>query len=78
MSPCARRELFSPDLTSLIGLGLNKLSKDRVTKIFPVGGADLITDEDDWRNVRRRNKKTKFKWIGKTEFTIWRGRQFSA
>ena len=63
-----RRELFSPDLTGLPHR--IEQTKNRVTKIFPVGGADLVTDEDDWRNVRRRNKKFNFRWIGKTEFTI--------
>ena len=35
-----------------------------------MGGVDIIDDEDSWRNVRRRNKKFSFRWIGKTEFTI--------
>ena len=30
----------------------------------------MINHNDEWRNVRRRNKKTPFKWIGKTEFII--------
>ena len=42
----------------------------RVTKIIPVEGIDIIDDEDSWRNVRRRNKKFSFRWIGKTELTI--------
>ena len=49
-----RRELFSPDLTDC-PVALSKIAKTRNTVIFPVGGIDLINDQDEWRNVRRRN-----------------------
>ena len=64
-----RRELFSPDLTDC-PVPLSRISNKRTTKIIPIGGIDIIDDEDSWRNVRRRNKKFSFRWIGKTEFTI--------
>ena len=64
-----RRGLFSPDLIDC-PVALSKIAKSRNTVIFPVGGVDLINDEDEWCNVRRHNKKTSFKWIGQTEFTI--------
>ena len=60
--------MFSPHLTDC-SIPLSRISNKRITKIIPIGGIDLI-DEDSWRNVRRRNKKFSFRWIGKTEFTI--------
>ena len=57
-------------LTLLIAPWLSARLPNRNTVIFPVGGIDLINDQDEWRNVRKRNKKTSFRWIGKTEFTI--------
>ena len=64
-----RRELFSPDLTDC-PIPLSRISDKRVTNIIPIGGIDIIDDEDSWHNVRRRNKKFSFRWIGKTEFII--------
>ena len=61
--------MFSPDLTDC-PIPLSRISNKRITKIIPIGGIDIIDDEDSWRNVRRRNKKFSFRWIGKTEFTI--------
>ena len=64
-----RRELFSPDLTDC-PVDLSRLSSWRYTNILPMGGDSILDDEDDWRNVRRRNKKLRFKWIGQTIFEI--------
>ena len=64
-----RREMFSPDLTDC-PIALSRIGKTRDTIIFPVGSVEMINHNDEWRNVRRRNKKTPFKWIGKTEFII--------
>ncbi|CAE7497332.1 NaCP60E, partial [Symbiodinium natans] len=64
-----RREMFSPDITDC-PIELSRISKQRSTTIIPVGGVDVIHEDDDWKNVRKRNKKTSFKWIGKTEFIL--------
>ena len=64
-----RQELFSPDLTDC-PFDLSRISSSRCTKIIPYGGDSIIDDEDDWRNVRRRNKKLRFNWIGQTVFKI--------
>ena len=64
-----RNELFSPDLTDC-PFDLSRISSSRYTKIIPCGGDSIMDDEDDWRNVRRRNKKLRFKWIGQTVFKI--------
>ena len=64
-----RHELFSPDLTDC-PFDLSRVSSSRCTKIIPYGGDSIMDDEDDWRNVRRRNKKLRFKWIGQTVFKI--------
>ena len=64
-----RREMFSPDITDC-PIDLSRISKQRSTTIIPVGGVDVIHEDDDWKNVRKRNKKTSFKWIGKTEFIL--------
>ena len=64
-----RRELFSPDLTDG-PVPTSRISSRRLTKIIPSGGIDIFDDGDSWRNVRRRNRKFSFRWIGKTEFTI--------
>ena len=60
-----RNEVFSPDLTDW-PFDLSRISSSRYTKIIPYGGDSIMDDEDDWRNVRRRNKKLRFKWIGQT------------
>ena len=62
-----RHELFSPDLTDC-PFDLSRISSSRYTKIIPYGGETIMDDEDDWRNIRRRNKKLRFKWIGQTVF----------
>ena len=64
-----RRELFSPDLTDC-PVPISALGKERLTKIMPIGGTDIIADCDEWRHVRKRNKKLSFKWVGRTEFDI--------
>ena len=64
-----RRELFSPDLTDC-PVELSRLSNWRYTNILPMGGDAILDDEDDWRNVRRRNKKLRLQWIGQTIFEI--------
>ncbi|CAE6970116.1 unnamed protein product [Symbiodinium natans] len=64
-----RKELFSPDLTDC-PVPIASLGRDRVTKIMPLGGTEIIPDADEWRNVRRRNKKLSYKWIGRTEFSV--------
>ena len=64
-----RRERFSPDLTDC-PVNVAHLSKARHTKIVPIGGTNIIDHEDDWRNIRNRNKKCSFKWIGQTFFDI--------
>ena len=64
-----RCELFSPDITHC-PIDLSRLTNWRYTNILPMGGEAILEDEDDWRNVRRRNKKFRFKWIGQTIFEI--------
>ena len=64
-----RQELFSPDLTDC-PFDLSRTSSSRCTKIIPHGGDSIMDDEDDWRNVRRRNKKLRFNWIGQTVLKI--------
>ena len=60
-----RRDMFSPDLTDC-PVPISKLSNNRSTKIVPIGGMNIINHEDDWRNIRKRNKRYSFKWIGQT------------
>ena len=64
-----RREKFSPDLTDC-PIDVAHLSEARYTKIVPIGGTNIINHEDDWHNIRTRNKKYSFKWIGQTFFDV--------
>ena len=50
-----RHELFSPDLTDC-PFDLSRVSSSRCTKIIPYGGDSIMDDEDDWRNVRRKQE----------------------
>ena len=59
------REKFSSDLTDC-PIDISHLSKSRTTKIVQIGGTNIINRDDEWRNVRARNKKYSFKWIGQT------------
>ncbi|CAE7251810.1 unnamed protein product, partial [Symbiodinium natans] len=44
--------------------------KELFSPDLPLGGTEIIPDADEWRNVRRRNKKLSYKWIGRTEFSV--------
>ena len=60
---------YVSDLTDC-PVSLTSISNQRTAKIIPIGGCDIIDDEDSWRNVRRRNKKLSFRWIGKPELNV--------
>ena len=60
-----RKDMFSPDLTDC-PVPISKHARACCTKIVPIGGMNIINHEDDWRNIRKRNKRYSFKWIGQT------------